>query len=239
MLRIDKLQELLDREEALHPDLVPWVTNVGRGHLLLNSPLVQEMFLQPTHCALVNARYAHKQQIITEAMHARNPHQYIWAHERPYRVVALTDYLTAAPEIDDRAYWELVSAVWIDSENIWQNKAQWRWLWSSIRPGREATMADDERVRLLTLPDEVEVFRGITTATKHDRRGFSWALDREKAAWFALRYHKKGSVLRGVVKKKAILALLLGRNEQEVISMKVKIVGEEEAEDSSTRESMI
>jgi hypothetical protein len=40
---------------------------------------------------------------------------YIWLHERPYRVEALQDI---AFNLRGREYWEMVSHVWSDSENI-------------------------------------------------------------------------------------------------------------------------
>jgi hypothetical protein len=38
-----------------------------------------------------------------------------------------------------REYWEMVSHVWSDSENIWQHRRAWRQVWLSKEPERLAT----------------------------------------------------------------------------------------------------
>ena len=46
----------------------------------------------------------------------------------------------------------------------------------------------------------------------------SWTLRKEKAEWFATRFKRKHSiVLTGVWKKDDIIAVLLGRGEEEVL----------------------
>ncbi len=65
------------------------------------------------------------------------------------------------------------------------------------------------------LPDVVTVYRGCQK--NQNENGLSWTLDKEKAQFFATRLGKQGIVLEKTVKKNQIVAVLLGRNEQEVI----------------------
>lgn len=216
------LAALMEREEKLHPDLVPWVQPVG-GHKFLNHPLVQETFLLTDKCALVNKRYELKMKMVAKALSNEEYHHYVFLHERPYRLDAFKEYLTLR-RLDDRRYWQMVEAIWIDSENIWQHKKLWREMWREKRPGRQQyVMNDDERAAYDALPDIVTVYRGCNRA-KHDAKGLSWTLDISKAEWFARRYQGLNLVLQGEVKKQHVYALLLGRNESEVICREVRNV---------------
>lgn len=221
------LQELLHKDEKLHPDLAPWV-QVRPGFRFLNHPLVQETVINPDKCAVINKRYEMKKKLIDEALSRGNVHRYVFTHERPYRVDAFNDYLRAAP-LDDRSYWEMMQAIWIDSENVWQHKKMWRELWRANRTGlQQYIMNADERKEFYRLPPIVKVYRGINR-DKHDRRGLSWTLDPAKAEWFALRYKGVGLVLEGMVKKKHVYALLFGRDEREIICRQVEVTSTRKA----------
>jgi hypothetical protein len=220
----DEAQTVLDlmmKDEPMHPDLVPWLMKVGQAQML-NHPLVQELFVNPAKCALINARYAAKQEALAVALKERNLYRYVWLHERPYRFQAFQD-LVREHELTDQEYWSMVEAVWTDSENIWQHKQDWMKLWSSDRPGRiEYAMDDEERAVYHALPNKVEVFRGCN-GVPYDRRGLSWTLDFKKAQWFARRYKGLNIVVRGFVKKENIRAYFRGRNESEIVAIKVTV----------------
>lgn len=61
------------------------------------------------------------------------------------------------------------------------------------------------------LPEQIEVYRGITTALKHAENGFSWTLNPEQAKHFSGRNVQKAKEIPGVicarVPKMAVLAL--------------------------------
>lgn len=114
----------------------------------------------------------------------------------------------------------------------------WRKLWGSNRPGREAAMSDEERATLAALPDPVKVYRGVAHAERVD--GLSWTLDRERALMFA---HRAASpeyaafragvphsddcqplLATGEVARDDVLAYLDERQEQEIVSLAVRVV---------------
>jgi hypothetical protein len=82
-------------------------------------------------------------------------------------------------------------------------------------------MDERELARLEVLPDTVRVWRG--TDRKMAIKGLSWTLDKERAIWFANRFHRQGYLVHGVVDKADIRAVFLCRNEDEVVSDKVRI----------------
>jgi uncharacterized protein len=78
-------------------------------------------------------------------------------------------------------------------------------------------MDDHERQWFADLPDRVAVYRGYFY---NDRKiAHSWSLAYTTAAWFAARFHKKGKIVRGEVEKEHISALILGRNEVELVTL--------------------
>ena len=81
----------------------------------------------------------------------------------------------------------------------------------------EDLMVLDERRKLAELPDEPEIYRGVTEKNKDNIRAMSWTMKQETAEWFAKRFGSKGKVYRAKVRKEDILAVFLGRNESEVI----------------------
>jgi len=90
-----------------------------------------------------------------------------------------------------------------------------------------AMMTDRERAALAALPKIVTIYRGIRLPPGEEldtlRPGFSWTLERARAQWFATEYAtrfvKRGSpvVLKGSIFRDAIIWLLLGRNEAEIV----------------------
>jgi len=223
-----ELFELISKKEPLHPDLEPWLMDGPIG-LMLNSPLVQELTVDRERCARLNRSYEMKRAALREAREQKNWNSYIFIHERPYRLNALID-LVSEDVLTDQEYWHHVGDAFQDSENIWQNQATWLGLLNRKRPEKHFIMAEEEeREKLAGMPDVITVYRGIRRGK--NRHGLSWTLSMTKAMFFARRYdtEKTGLILHGKVKRKHVHALLLGRNEFEIVADKVKIVGEEEA----------
>lgn len=83
-------------------------------------------------------------------------------------------------------------------------------------------MTKEERKALVTMPDEIIVYRGYSeTNVKKGmtkRRGLSWTLDKEKAIWFATRWkHPDANILRATVNKSDVYMYTDTRNESEVV----------------------
>lgn len=209
------MQELMLRREKLLPELRPY-EKTGQLGLMVHHPLLIELFYHPDHAALLNERYRQKVAALKEAHEKGHWSTYVWLHERPYRLQALLKMLALNPP--ETAKHRLIGDVWIDSENIWQNKAEWNLIWKSLKDP-QLVMNEEERGRFKMLPEEVTIWRGVRHRT-HWLKGLSWTQDKERAVWFAHRYQTakcKPVVLKGLVAKSRILSYFDGRNESEVV----------------------
>jgi hypothetical protein len=157
----------------------------------------------------------------------------IWLHEKPYRVGAFKRY---ADKLSDAEYWETLAEVWMIVENLHRYKEDIPNLLKSSRPCRERMMTKEERAKLVSLPEKLTVYRGFMPGK--NQRGWSWTLNKGKAEWFARRFHRKGAkVAIGTCAKSDVIALLLGRDEDEIIidPSKVKVTSPNCSPVSNTR----
>ena len=209
-----KLEELLKKKEPLDPELQEYKDSIGVRH-----PLVYCIFYTPQQNALLNAQLKSKKEQLEIAISTEDWSSYIWLHEKPYRVGALSRLKTRF-KIPDKKFWELFGSVWTDSENIWQNRELWILLLSF--PGdRESAMEAEELEVLKGLPNKVTIYRGTREGFEH---GLSWTLSKSKAKWFAERFYIKGDrkfgkpvVLEGTIPKTKIVAYFNGRKEDEIV----------------------
>jgi hypothetical protein len=214
-MHLTDMQELLNKREQLIDELVPY-QYAGPFGLGVHHPLVIEIFFDPERAGLLNARYRHKVTQRDEALEKKNWETYIFLHERPYRVRALSRAMRMGAVVSPK----LVRSSWTDSENIWQNKAQWQNIWRSMGDPR-SVMDDNEQTVFKWMPEEVTVHRGIRHRT-HWPRGMSWTRDKERAVWFAHRLasgRNVPTVLTAKVLKKHVLAYVNARGEEEVVVM--------------------
>jgi hypothetical protein len=151
-------------------------------------------------------------QKAANALRAKDWHSFIYLHERPWRPFILW---SVADQIDDQVYWDLTRGVWIDSENIWQNRVVWHQLLLTSRRG--SFMSEENRAEFEKLPDPVTVYRGYVKGKNFS--GYSWTTDQEKAWWFAKRFAHLGTpqVRRATLSKDRLFAYINDRDEQEVI----------------------
>ena len=219
---LDELAKLLHRQEELHPDLADCIEHNSFGDSLKH-PLVIGVFYHPNMNAMFNASYEHKRKYVEEAKKQKKWSSYIWMHERPYR---LEKFANIQDKLSDQEYWKILGSIWSDSENLWQYGAILGYLINTDRPGREGMMDDAEKEFLKNLPDEFTIYRGHQ---KKNKLGYSWTLSYWRAKWFANRFKQAGAgVVTAIVQKKDIIAVLLGRNEFEVIvspsDLKIKTI---------------
>jgi hypothetical protein len=206
--------------EALHKDLVPYQLCGRIHHKLIPVSLLND-------ASRINELYRQKKEMVARAEAEGDWYQYVFLHERPYRLDALPSAAKKGLSRNPSAFWKLVGDVWQDSENIRQNLAKWKRIWSSPIEDREACMSGEDIRIFKSLSDEVEVWRGMNH--KHYKRGLgglSWTLDQDKAIWFASRFPHWGRplVAKAVINKPDVLAYFGGRNESEIVSMQVRIV---------------
>ncbi len=204
---------IMNSNEELHEDLLPYVEE-GEFGQMLRHPLIYEVpwiFSK----GMANRRYEEKLKMVKKAIDSKNWTQYVWLHERPYRIDAFAEIKHL---LDDKEYWQLLGSIWIDTENGWANLTKWKKLFSSKKPFRNYLMDEDEQIVLQGLEDTVMVYRGCDQGV--NEKGLSWTLDKSKAEFFAKRFSKegkKGIVLERQIPKSSIVAVFTGRGESEVI----------------------
>jgi hypothetical protein len=211
----EQLEELRNKmveemNEPLHPDLLPYFEEEGALGPQLRHPLVYQVPFFTN--GMANAYYKQKVKAIEDALAKKNYNTVVYLHERPYRIQAFLDVMES---MEDADYWKLLSSIWTDTENSWQNFQMWNALLRSPRPERHNLMDEEELNHLASLPNEVVVYRGCVAGVNEN--GLSWTLDKTKAEFFANRFSKNGIVLEKTINKDEIVAVFLGRNESEVI----------------------
>lgn len=211
----EMMKSLTDPVVPLHPELERYLYESEPFGVSLKHPLVFSIMHFPQQNAMVNAQYAYKLKARRKAMREKQWHTYVFLHERPYRVDA---FKRIRARLSNERYWDLLSEIWIDSENIRQNTSTWERLLRDPRPGREHMMSDEDREAFQDLPDTIEVFQGHT-----DERddGWSWTTKLETANWFAYRFadfeHAGACVSYGTCSKDLVTAYLTRRNEAEIL----------------------
>lgn len=200
------------REEELSPELVPYIMEGSFGPYI-NHPLVQSIPHSPVMNRRANLMLAHKKEALEEALATGKWNSVVFLHERPFRLNALLEHVPS--DIPPSEYWPIVSSVWTDSENIWQNVDVWMDLWAAPYHSPELIMDEDEMAAFNALPELITVYRGTQKGLP---LGLSWTTDRERAEWFANRFGRDDPVVtEGTVNKGDVLAYFLGRGESEIV----------------------
>jgi hypothetical protein len=184
---------------------------------MIGHPFVHEMYVPSLHAhynTMLQAKAEEAERLARE--HQWFPLLHVM-YERPYRLRGFAKY---ASQMTDKDYWSNLGGVWTDSENIWQNRGEWRAFLSSKRRYRDRLMDEDDRKTFRELPEELTLYRG-TCAPDGIGCGMAWTLDRDKAQWFADRFQSvtgsEPTVIEGHVAKLHCLAYFGGRAEQEIV----------------------
>lgn len=209
---LSKWQELLNTKEKLCSELEMYY-ETGNGKLdMLRHPLIYSVPHFEGMNAMCNYRLVILKEEVQKKLAEKDYSGYVYLHEKPYRINA---FLEIEDKLSNKDYWELLSDVWVNSENIWQNLATWKELLTDNRSGKMHFMNAEERKKLRSLPDVVTVYRGCTNKNKN---GLSYTLDKNRAIFFTkYRFAKDGRVIKKEVPKTKIFAYLNGRNEDEII----------------------
>ena len=191
---------------ALSPELRRYFWDNGSLH----HPLITEVILNFDEVKRANERFLRKReqlkQLRTDLGDGR---QYVFLHERPYRVGALQ---RIGPRLEPSYYWKLVREVWMDSENIRQHFAGWKRVWSVHRPHKQECLTPEEQARLESMPALFSVWRGV--GFRGRIQGLSWTVDRDKAVWFAQRFDQgRGKLIHGEVRRRDVHGFFQERDE--------------------------
>jgi hypothetical protein len=201
----------LSKKEPLHEALKPYVIE-GGFMPMLKHPLVFHVPYHEQMNALANKQYEQKKNATERYLKEEKYDSYVFIHERPYRLSA---FLNIYDKMKPKEFWEMLSDIWRDSENIWQNKSTYKMLFSYHPKSKHHFMSKEDRKVFDSLPEQVVVYRGFTVGK--NKNGFSYTLDKSRAEWFANRFNKNGKVLERTISKDKIVAYTNGRGEQEVI----------------------
>lgn len=205
--------KMMYQEAELNPELKPYYI-VQNGIPMIKHPLVFSIFHMDIQNYIINQHYEWKKRAIKKAIKEKKWSSFIFLHERPYRLEAflqIADKIRKSP----KQYWETLGSIWVDSENIWQNMDEWRYLLENGPEKKEYFMSKEDRAVFKNLPEHLVVYRGFVP--KQNKSGYSYTLSPEKAEWFSKRFGKPGKVLKREIKKEDVFAYKNDRNEQEII----------------------
>ncbi|MEU0497903.1 hypothetical protein [Mycobacterium sp. NPDC006124] len=211
------LDLLMQRQEPLDDELQGYLVDSILGPVIKH-PLVFSIPHSPQLNAMTNARLRAKLDECRRAEERRDWTQYLFLHERPFRVHA---FARISDQLCDEDYWTLLADLWVDAENIYEHEHLWVTLLQddSRTPCRHLMMTEAERRNLARHPETITVHRGFTVDGRH--AGMSWSLDSATARNFALRFggHGHPRVASGTVRATAVIAYLRGRGEHEIVVM--------------------
>lgn len=161
---------------------------------------------------MVNNTYKEKKKHLQEYVEEQKIELAINIIERPYRVQSTMEALRSWWQPTKEDYWDLISWLWQDTENVYENLDTWIELLTLEFSDPQLMMNNKEKEVYNKLPEIVKVYRGGV-----DDKGLSWSLSKEKAEWFANRFDFGYEVFEKDINKSDILAYLNGRQEQEII----------------------
>jgi len=212
---IADIQKLMETQEELAPELEQYLDDGPLGGRCLRHPLVYSIFWAPQMNAMLNEQFRQKRAAVIDARRQENWHGFVYLHERPYRLDAFVD---TAWRMRDQEYWEILGGIYIDTENLWQNKDQWVECLTADRRLRSRLMRAEDRVTLQSHDPVIEVYRGYNSGGTVD--GLSWTTSADVARFFARRLADTGATMylsEGRVKRARVLAYFNGRSEQEML----------------------
>lgn len=218
----DAFKRMLDPAqptEELDPELARYLEDSELFGQSIRHPLYYSIVHHERLNAIANAGYRLKKEALRKARAEGAWSTYVWLHERPYRLWALTQI---AEELTDRRHWKLLGEIWTDSENAHECLADWHDALHSPRRDRWAIMgskAERDRWRMLRKSRvPVLLYRGF----RHDggERGLSWTLSYSRGEWFAQRFADEEDPARlamGICDGENIIAYFGSRGEDEVL----------------------
>lgn len=204
-----------DETKVLHPDLKSYVETLKNGLTVLRHPLIYMVPYAPVMDEMANAMYAAKKAAIKKALEKEDFSSYIFLHERPYRLDALT---SIEPKISDqKVLWGLIRSVWVDTEYPSYNFCHWDLLLTDVDRMALDCRHGEDLERFKSLSDEIEIYRGFS-GDSDAVFGHSWTLDRSKAEWFAKRFNCENKQLGiATIDKSAVVMMITRRSEEELV----------------------
>jgi hypothetical protein len=204
--------ELLNKKEDLHPELAGCIQENGTIGRLIHHPLLVHLFYNERLNAYLNKLYQERTAYVAACLREQSYHQYVFIHERPYRLDAFGEIESY---LEPKDYWSLLHDMWVDSENIHENADDWYEYLTRVIPHKDFFMGEEDREFFNKLPETFAVYQGDTG---HEE--WSWSLSKKTAEWFARRFAYDGEirpVVERTVNKADVFAYTNQRNEREII----------------------
>lgn len=204
-----------DETKVLHPDLKSYVETLKNGLTVLRHPLIYMVPYAPVMDEMANAMYTAKKAAVKKALEKEDFSSYIFLHERPYRLDALT---SIEPKISDqKELWGLIRSVWVDTEYPSYNFCHWDLLLTDVDRMELDCRHGEDLERFKNLPEEITIYRGFSG--EYDAVfGHSWTLDRSKAEWFAKRFNQENKQIgTATINKDAVVMMITRRGEEEIV----------------------
>jgi hypothetical protein len=224
-LRFEKCQTRLTRSDRsrsqLDPEFEVWTLDGAGGYRFADHRLLpgESLPVAPGAEARANAVLQARREALQRLEALGDFEAAVRMHHHDYWAAALLEY---ASRIDAATYWRLAGEFLCD--HLWPSSgfsSAWGQVFSRSIPGREQMMTAEEREDFNQLPASIEVMRGFA----HDggERAFSSTRTRavaERFAHQAATFPGAGAprIAHGTVGKDAVIAILLRRQENEVLA---------------------
>ena len=143
----------------------------------------------------------------------------------PVGISRFQAFLAIQSVLTDKQYWKTLRDAYVSSDDLYHYRVDIGIAFRSNRLFKENLMNAKEKKMIDQLPEILTIYRGGSTIEgEEDEYGISWTLSKSVAEYFAFTYPRNPStaenpkrVYESQVKKSEILALFLGRKEDEVI----------------------
>jgi len=197
----------------IHKDLENSIVELQSGYKMIHHPLYVGTYTGHEFLnEIINDSYKEKKELLQKFVNEENIHSLIYLIERPYRVESTMSALDSWWKPTKQEYWDFLSWLWVDTENVYENFETWVKLLFCKFEEPQLMMNDDEKEVYDNLPHIIKIYRGGV-----NDEGLSWTLNKDTAEWFAKRYNKNYKVFSKEISKKNVLAYIDTRKEEEII----------------------
>ena len=213
--------------EKLHPDLVPYLENMGEEEFYLKHELVWRLLLdnpfeESEYNHWVNQWYGKVKQKYQEYLQSKDWESVFGLISTPKRTQwIIENYHQIYQDIGDDKYYSLLGNVLVGVElHYYTKKFYSKLLYIGSDPLK--MMDENERKLYDELPEQFTIFRGVDSQSKITLKNFrkfvgnSWTIDKEKSLWFSTRGLKYSVVLSTEIFKNQVLSYFTKRKEEEV-----------------------
>lgn len=138
---------------------------------------------------------------------------------------AIKYVLTHDHDLSDCEYWKHISNLYMHINRQYELLPLLKAVFTSTkRKDKHCLMTGEDIKYLKSLPDEIEIHRGMTVKeSKNKDYGISWTLDKKVAEFFAYKHpdnqflDEEKTVFSLTIPKKEVIAYFGGRQEEEII----------------------